>query len=192
MSYCEVIVFKDGKPADDARFGNAHGGAACIWGCLYDAYLKDPNKEYDCWLNGDNKVLWALAGRRDLPMFMRAVHAGTFDWAMIKRENLPTFVKHLREFVTWFQLADAARTCHLPAWADFIEQHLDAEAIGFYGMSVSENLWYSWDEVEQNDSIPYDLNTGDKHFEVYDELARVDAEAAKEEAELAAVVARNS
>jgi len=39
-------------------------------------------------------------------------------------------------------------------------------AIGFYGMSVSENLWYQWDEESESD-IPYNLETGSKHWDIF-------------------------
>lgn len=167
MSYCSLIYFRDGKPFAESEYRNAWGGAAKIWSDLFDAYLKRPSVPYDNWLTrcaGNDSSLWDLAKRRDLPMFERSVHASTFDRAIIRREHFQQFVAHLRDFVSKYPAGD--KVCHLLAWADAIESS-DAEAVGFYGTSCSCNPWYRFDE-ENDESIPYDLTTGDQHFEVYD------------------------
>lgn len=166
MSYCAIIVFQDNKPARYREFHNAWGGHAYIWDRLYNRFLKNPDVEYDSWL-GNSSALWDLAKRDDIPLFMRAVHAATFDRAIVDCENLPQFIQHLREFLEFFGSGD--KVCHLKAWADFIQEHLDVQAIGFYGTSVSNDLWQKWDE-DKEEEIPYDLSSGDKHFEVYEYL----------------------
>jgi hypothetical protein len=175
MSYCEIIAFKDGKPSEALESRNAWGGAAYVWSCLFDKYLKDPNNQYDTWLSerGQGR-LWDLAKKKEIPAFMRAVHASTFDYALVLPKNFQRFIDDLREFARYF--GTNGKVCHLETWATFIDQHRDAEAIGFYGTSVGENLWFTWDEGKE-ESVPYDLASGDKHFDVYDELARYDAEA---------------
>lgn len=175
MSTCSIIYFRDGLPAEETDYRNAWGGSAKIWSDLFDAYLKDPRKEYDNWLtrcDGTDTSLWDLAKRKDLPAFERAVHASTFDLAIIRHEHFQQFAAHLREFVSKYPAGE--KVSHLSAWADAIESS-DAEAIGFHGTSVSENLWFDYDS-ETEESIPYNLNTGDKHFEVYDWLEENDAE----------------
>jgi hypothetical protein len=169
MSYCSLVYFRDGKPFAESEYRNAWGGAAKIWSDLFDAYLKRPSVPYDNWLMrcaGDDSSLWDLAKRKDLPLFERAVHASTFDHAIIRREHFQQFVRHLREFVSKYP-ADG-KVNHLPSWADAIETS-DAEAVGFYGTSVGDNPWFRYDS-DSNETIPYDLNTGDEHFEVYDWL----------------------
>lgn len=171
MSHCEIIEFKDGKPVSSAEYKNSFGGAARIWDALFNAYLKDPAKEFDSWLTRNmrdpsDRTLWDLAKRDDLPPFERAVHMATFDRAMIRRENFARFAGDLRQFVKKYPAGD--RVCHLSAWADRIAAS-DAEAIGFWMMSVSDNLWQEWDE-EADESVPYDLNARTDHFEIYDRL----------------------
>jgi hypothetical protein len=90
----------------------------------------------------------------------KAVHAATYDLAFIRRVNFQQYINDLRAFVQMYPTGE--RVDHLPAYADTIEK-LDAEAIGFYGTSVSENLWWRWDEAaEQSFAVP--LSNG---FEVY-------------------------
>lgn len=173
MSYCSIITFKNGKPNGEVEYRNSWGGTAYIWDALFEKYLKDPNKEYDTWLCNKERArdLWQLSERPDIPLYMRAVLAATFDYAIVGRQHFKEFAKHLREFVQYFGTRN--RVCHLIEWADYIEK-CKAEAVGFYGTSVSRNLWFDWDE-KKDKSIPYNLNKRDDHFEVYDWLVAYDA-----------------
>lgn len=173
MSHCKIIVFENGKPAKSAEYRNAWGGAAFIWDCLFNKYLKDPMNKYDTWVLGRNMdKLWNLAERDDVLLFERAIHTATFDRAVIVREHLPRFAQDLRMFVDAYP--SGQRVCHLSHWARFCDEHPDVEAIGFHHTSVSENLWYEWEE-ETEESMPYDLNTMDRHFEVYHWLDSLNA-----------------
>ena len=173
MSSCEIVTFSEGKPDHSVEFRNAWGGAAFIWSALFDQYLKDPEIPYHNWLSmvgsGDTS-LWDLAKRPNLPLFERAVHAATFDYAIVSRDNFQSFVSHLREFVARYKRKYPGSVCHLEAWAQFIET-CDAEAIGLVGTSVTGSLWNEWDEKTE-EYLPYDLRTGTKHFEVYEFLGR--------------------
>jgi len=169
MSYCSIIEFKDYKPNKEIEFKNSWGGAAFIWTALYNKYLKDPEIDYDTWVGKTDRKLWDLAKRIDIPIFMRAVHAATFDYATIKREHFKQYVEDLHKFEREFK--NNKVICHLTSWANIIEKS-DAEVIGFHATSVSENLWYDWDE-EKEETIFYDLNTRKEHFEVYDWLETV-------------------
>jgi hypothetical protein len=177
VSYCEVIGFKNGVPGESKEFRNAWGGAAYIWDALYEKYLKDPSKPYDSWLGStgrDDRRLWDLARREDIPEFMRAVHVSTFDHAIVRAENLPKFCGHLREFAQHFgkERGHGAVVCHLPGWADYIETLADVEAVGFYGTSCGENLWRGWDG-EKDEPVPYDLGKRTDHYDVYDFLTTI-------------------
>lgn len=171
MSYCEIIPFVAGKPDGGEEFRNAWGGAARIWESLYARYLKDPGKEYDCWINDKTGRLWKLAHNAEVPFSARAVLVSTFDWAIVRRENFSRFVRDLREFDEQFPAPDGTVN-HLPGWASHIEsleRDESVEAIGFLGTSVGESLFQEWDE-EADAPIIYDLNERSEHFEVYERL----------------------
>lgn len=180
MSYCALIYIKDGKQASSQEFRNAWGGAAYIWDYLFNRYLKDPRKEYDTWLtsaSASDAPLWKLAGRKDIPRFLRAVHASTFDRAYVAREHFKQFTADLREFVL-VAGTEGQRVIHLLDWADAIDAlGDDIDAVGFHGTSVSENLWFVYD-AEKDESVPYDMSARDEHFEVYEWLDEVDSEVA--------------
>lgn len=171
MSYSTIITFKDGKPDVYQEFNNSWGGGARIWKTLYDKYLKDTAKEYSNFLDPDNmKRLWLLARRQDLPMFERAVLTATFDHAIITKNHFKLYAEHLKEFVIAYRDYSASR-CILNDWRGTVEL-CEAEAVGFQMTSVCEDMWEDWDE-KLDEGIPYDLNTGDKHFEVYDWLNEI-------------------
>ncbi len=171
MSYTKLITFKDGKADGGVEYRNAWGGAARIWTALFDAYV--PKKhEHDSWLanNGNDQRLWDLANREYLPIFERAVHAFTFDHFYVRNEHFKRFAADLRAFVEKYPAGNTVD--HLPAWAKWLDENNSVEAVGLYGTSVSENVWYrqktcptcghSTDETE---SVPLSEGT-----EVYDWL----------------------
>lgn len=174
MSACAIIGFKDGAAVAREECQNSWGGAARIWTALFDKYCKKPDIPYDSWLTRgmlgggeDTDELWKLAYNTDLPRFERAVLASTFDYATIRQENFYQFANDLLRFDKEYPLAEGVSN-HLPYWGEYIVKH-EHEAVGFHGTTVTECLWNVWDE-ETDDYIPYDLRTGDKHFEVYDFL----------------------
>ena len=151
---------------EEQEFKNAHGGAAFIWNALCKRYLGHDNWMMAGVMN-DGRDLWDLAKRSDVQPFERAIHAATFDRAIVRREDFAQFAADLRKFVETYPPGN--RVCHLSAWADAVESS-EHEAIGFYMMSVSDNLWFEYD-ADSDESIPYDLNGDNRHFDVYQELA---------------------
>ncbi len=171
MSSCKIITFEKGKPSGEVVYPNSWGGAARIWDAMFNRYLNDDNEPHKTWLmlgaSGISK-LWVLADREDLPRCERAVHAATFDRALVRRENFADFANDLRAFVVDYPVV--GKVCHLRAWADFVDT-CEAEAIGFQATTVSDNLWYTYDE-ETDTTTPYDYNEQNEHLWVYEYIAQ--------------------
>jgi hypothetical protein len=175
VSYCAIVTFRDGKPAEYEEFRNSWGGAAYVWDALFNRYLRE--SEYDSWMSRTQQ-LWDLSNSAEVPRERRAVLLSTFDYALVMRADFAQFASDLRAFRRDFGIVRPNKgiggwksyevVCHLDGWAAFVES-LDAEAVGFYGTSVGENLWYSYDE-ETEESVPYDMATGTKHWSVYEAL----------------------
>lgn len=172
MSYTELILFKSGKADSAIEFQNAWGGSARIWDALFVAHV--PKKhEYDSWIcDPHDRRLWDLASRKDLPIFERAVHAFTFDRFYVRRENFARFAADLRLFVEKHPAGE--RVDHLPAWAKWLDENPDVEAVGLYGTSVSENPWHRskscqhcGNETDETEPVPLSDGT-----EVYGWLER--------------------
>ena len=169
MSYCQIVRFgADGKMREEGpEFRNAWGGAARIWGSLFDAYLK--NGEHDSWMRRQQD-LWALQDDARLDESERRVLLSTFDRAIIRRDNFAAFAADLRSFVAKHPVPEDSID-HLKAWATWIENSEDA-AIGFYGTSVAENPFFSTPTCptcgqDTAGSVPYDLASGASHFDVF-------------------------
>lgn len=167
MSYCAIVTFKNDKPDMEAKFGNAFAGCLRVWKSLAEEYLPDFNIFFS-----NDREFWDLAKRKDLQLFKRAVHAATFDRAIIRQEHFKLYAQHLRQFEEVYPNETVGS--HLVSWAKYIES-CEAEAIGFVGTSVTGSLWFDYDD-EKNESIPYDLKVGKDHFEVYDWLNEIDTE----------------
>lgn len=177
MTYCAIITFKDGKAAEVHQFKNSWGGAAFVWQALWNKYVmpelmrEDVGNHYKNWIcakEDDINRLWNLWKREDIrmPLYERIALLGTFDNAILRKENFADFADQLRRFVEAHHTNPQA-VCHLGKWADFIETS-SAEAVGFHTTSVCENPWM--EEDLDGEPVPYKLNTGEKHFEVYEDL----------------------
>jgi len=167
MSYCEIIIFKDGVMADSIEFRNSWCGAARIWNALWDKYVKDPNIPYHSWINAqEQQKLWDLCQRKDLADFELSVHLSTMDHVYVSRKNFFRFAADLEQFDKTYPAEMAYN--HLKSWASIIP-NLDCEAIGFRGTSVSENPWNVYDE-KTDSMIKYPLSEG---WEVYEEIGKL-------------------
>lgn len=168
MSYCQIIEFVNGKAQGGQEFSNSWGGSACIWTCLYDEYLRNPDISYDCWLSeSGSKRLWDLVNDDRLSDFEKSCLAFTYDYFIVEKKNFKRFCNDLRKFNQKYRFENNGKVCHLINWLIYIE-HLppEVEAIGLYGTSVGENTWFEWDE-DKEESEPYNLATGEKHVELY-------------------------
>ena len=176
MSYTQLIIFKDRKPDGALEYRNAWGGSARIWDALFKAHV--PKKhEFDSWIcgTGDDRRLWDLALRENLPMFERAVHAFTFDHFYVRRENFNRFACDLRAFTEKYPAG--ACVDHLPAWAKWLDENSGAEAIGLHGTSVSENPWYRQKTCQHcgnpaDETEPVPLSEGTEVYDWLESLSR--------------------
>jgi len=177
MSRGTIIAFRNNEANNALELRNSWLGAAWIWSHVFNEYVKDPNRPYDTWMiGGRDKELWNTAYNPEIPEYIRAVMASTFDYALIKQENFDKYIGHLKEFCEHYQPQSAGpryqeleHSSHLMSWVQFIEQNRDAQAIGFHATSVTENLWVSYNE-ETDTEVLYNIATGDEHFEVYELL----------------------
>jgi hypothetical protein len=169
-----MLVFEDGIVSSEFEWNNGHGAAARVWDALYNKYLHD-GKPYSCWMNmRDFKPLWSLWKDPRLSEVEQRVQLMTFDYAIIRRENFRRAADDLDAFEDLHP--SGSRVSHLCAWAETLRELADdeeIEAIGFQHTSVGENLFVSWEENSDPDSeeedicIRYNINTEDKHFEVF-------------------------
>ncbi|MCK9434819.1 MAG: hypothetical protein M0R32_08400 [Candidatus Cloacimonetes bacterium] len=169
MSSCELIVFKNGLPDSSVEFKNSWGGATRIWSALFDAYVPKKDK-YDSYLSSDphDRRLWDIATRKDVQLFERAVHAFTFDSFYVSKEHFEQLAIDLLLFVEKYPCP--GRVDHLPAWAKWLQENKDADAVALYGTSVGDNLWYRPKRCEHCDNYldeeePVPMSEGTEVYE---------------------------
>lgn len=164
MSCTTLLGYKNAQFIELRQYPNAWGSAARIWGALYDQYLKNPAKRYDCWLVcRPFDRLFDLAAQPNLELYERAVHTSTLDRAYVRRENFGRFIADLKAFNSRYPAGHGAN--HLPRWAqDIASVGEDVEAISFHQTSVAGNPWIRQIN-EEGDSVQRPLSDG---FEVYD------------------------
>tara|TARA_Y100000310_G_scaffold319966_1_gene375867 strand:- start:3619 stop:4155 length:537 start_codon:yes stop_codon:yes gene_type:complete len=174
MGYTELFyIDKHGDAVAYKEYPNPWGGAAFIWTQIYDRFLKDHSKEFDSWLTSERNAqrLWNLVNDKDIPSKVRAVLAFTLDYAIVEYDKLPKMVEYLRDFLLSFPPGKNV-VCHLGAWCDdMMEIYFREDDLGvcLYPTSVSENLWYMYDE-EKDDTIRYNINKDDKHWFIFEEM----------------------
>lgn len=160
MSYCELIALKKGGIEGIKEYRNAHGWAAYIWTSLCDTYL--PKAAH--WLS-NTKRIWDLFHDDRVSAVDKLVLGSTFDYVVVKFEDLNKLIDVYKKFLEMHPIPNDI-ICHLPEMIEDLKETSKRtdEVIGvcWYGMSVSQNLWVTY--TEDGDSVPYDIETGDKHW----------------------------
>ena len=171
MSHAKMITIpKVGPYEAAAEYRNAWGGMARIWTALSDKYGIP-------WLCSDGHEFWDLVEDPRLTDTERIVFASTFDRAVWEREHAQDLARLFREFSRTFP---SKGVDHLPAWADFLEQHAGDDCIGFgmIGTSVSDDVWMlpTGNEAEDEPTLrPFAWDRdkdADQHFMLFAKYGR--------------------
>ena len=178
MSSAELkIVKSNGKVDTYEEYGNSWGGHAFIWDSIYKTYLKNPTIEYDNWMTSDNQQkLWDSYKDPKIPTWVRTVMCSTFDHAIVEFDKLIEYADMLDMYSKEF--GNPERVDHLPAWAKAcrdIHKKGEAKGICFYATSVSDDPWCDFNEESEEYDL-YDINTGDKHFFVFESMEDISKE----------------
>jgi hypothetical protein len=156
MSYTEMFGFnKNGNAYDLAEIKNSWRGGMAIWNYLYDKYI------------GGNFPMFGADGFKQLnakfdkmPECEQISLLTTYDYALVKREDFQKIIDAFRKFEGDTSLKEQA---------DIIEDALadeDCVAVGWNQTSVNGDNWtnYGGYDDEKDECIPYNINTGDKHW----------------------------
>lgn len=155
MSRTTVLKLNDvGDHEAMAVYANSWGGAPVAWTALADAYMPDGFSVLGAMASVKDEF-WAIWKNPLAQKYDRAVMMMTFDRVYIGKENFRRAAQDIRTFLSVHRVSVAGRVNHWPAIADLLESGTDAEAIGFWHTSVSENPFEQWDdEREEYDPIP--------------------------------------
>lgn len=194
MSYTEIYGFdKKGNAYLAAQIPNAWRGMVAILNTLEKRYLPKyrapwiPNDIPDevieqrpyyqvtrvqsFIVNGDQKGIqevWNLIYDDRLKDCEKIALASTFDGVIIKKKNFQRLITAFREFEGETSLKEQA---------DIIEKMLhdrNCIAVGFNQSSINTDSWgvLGGYDKELNKNIPYNIFTGNKHWELFQELEK--------------------
>lgn len=154
MTYTEIYAVRPN--GDITEYGEAHnawGGAMHIWVTLRDKYGTHGVHGFDF------SLTWGSANKmseRD-----QWVMAGTFDKVIIPKEQLPTYRNFLRSF------ANEYPTQNLEEQISLLDRAIlddTVRGICFNQTSVNSNPWWIYDESNDEEGKPYNVDVGTKHW----------------------------
>lgn len=181
MSYSEMmVVLADGNVESLAEMSNGHGSAPCVWTALCRKYesMMYPNRGFldrapmvmDQWEDLWKVVAGKMPGVKPLPLHWWEwnVLQWTYDNAMVKRADFEVLARSFRMFQEALVLP--IHVCHLGQIATEIDgilaDTIDGAgplALCHYHTSVSGHPWSVYN-AEEDESTPYNINTGTKHW----------------------------
>jgi len=166
MSYIEIYAFdSDGTRSYVGKVGNALGYCVSIFRTLKEVH-NIPGGTME-----NHEFLWLLAGEeRPFREYEKVALLTTGDRVVVRQENLQRLCGALRELHS----SRPGDMCSaVTEMADFITadclQVPGIEAIGF-AFSNTDNLWFIYEDEEDEDGRPYNLNSDEGHFEIFEWL----------------------
>ena len=176
MSSTELYkILMNGDVVFHARFGNSNRGSSLVWGNMGERYLGDGHYLSHCGFCRDPKyneeTFWNLIGQKKIPVEERIVLASTYDFVIVKKENLPRLIEAMRYYGTAYR--DPG---HIPQQADALRELLSEDILGvcWNQTSINCDVWeyqYEYDGYgdEKGDTgrpfnIYVDDHCGKKHW----------------------------
>lgn len=167
MSAIEINVFGlDGACRPYGEVRNAMDGALTIWERLSDKY----RLPFHPWKTEDGFPIWKACNQGKLSEADRICVLFTFDNAWVRREHVAKLVEALRAFHAG-HVAGTGITPSIAAVADALEAAAKDETIlgfSFNQTSVNSNPWFSYSDGA-DEPTPYNVLTGTRHWEIFDD-----------------------
>lgn len=179
MSYTEIFGFnKNGDAYSIGEIRNAFRGAMAVWTIIEKKYLppwkplwamtieSDYSRVSD--MSGESmEEIWSLFKSDKVTEIDRIVLGSTFDNVIVMKKDISKVLECFRAFEGESSLKEQA---------DLIVDHLidhDPEAIAWNGTSVNSDNWCNYGGQDEDDEpIPYNLNTGDRHWDLFESVEK--------------------
>lgn len=164
-------ITTDGTLEQFAFVSDPRFGAPFVWHRLYWRYLADKKATQPPSLTEELlKSVFALADDERLSLDERIVLKTTFDYAMVKRENIGRLIEAMNKFMAGYN-GDAGG-CNFKDQITVLEiLAIDAtcQAVAWCQIDKTESMW---DVKTEDGSVrPYNINTESKHWFVFAEQA---------------------
>lgn len=179
MEYIMSTTQLSGLTRDAAfRIGetqNSWRGAMAIWKLLEKKYLPPYYPEWAVDLNGSYtrtlssetmKPIWDLVNSDKVSFMDKVVLCTTFDWVLVRRENINVVLEAFGNFEGETSLKEQAEIIQAA-----IQEYPKIVAIGWNQTSVNQDNWLDYYYEEENDErISYNLEKDKKHWFLFDDL----------------------
>jgi hypothetical protein len=150
-----------------AEFHNSHRGAAFVWSNLWKEFCKDRIEEikrtqgWECTLpmsENDNKLVWKLYERSDIPEYIRAILGSTFDDVILEAKHFQRFyddvLKYAENFAAGTLIQQAQYIILKLSRRNIIGVCWNQTSVNADGYSnilkavKNDTLWSLYDEIE--------------------------------------------
>lgn len=163
-------ITKDGLVSKTlGEYQNSWLGSFTIWNIAAKRYTKldgfscgindkEMEKFWDCWKNS-NMLEW-----------FKIVILTTYDNVWVRRENWDRLITALLLFANNYS---SGTRCF--EYVNTLNEtrcslsHNDVMGCCWQGTSVADDLWYDENDYDPDQPQPYNLNTGTKHWELFDD-----------------------
>lgn len=161
MSTTEIYaVDKEGNVKFYGEANNSWKGATFVWNELNDKYNLNDGMFF-----GFKKV-WGNFGTALYTPLENIILGTTFDGVLVKKENIKELIESFENYHK--QYPDT----NFNEQANILKQILeeDLEGVAWCQTSVANDAWdFDYDE-ENEEIIPYNINKGDKHWYLFDDI----------------------
>lgn len=158
MSYTEIIKFnKNGEANSSGRIKNASRGAWIIWNILSNKYL---GHDFNLLDSKSQQDTWNLFRDDRLSNIEKIVLGSTYDFVLIKKEDIRTVINAYKEFSKLNSNLDFNLSLNEQNEVlEMLEKDEDCIAIGFHQNSVSCDMWYNYNCINDKE-----------HWYLFDEI----------------------
>ncbi len=151
----DVVAFDD---VQNAWLGGMH-----VWDKLSESYSFNESL-----FQGFEKT-WGAFNKGVYETFEDIVLGSTFDMVWVKKENINKLMESFIKYCDKYEGSNLLKQVEI-----FKEIQKDDDYIGvaWCQTSVADDLWdYGYDE-DSDESIPYNINKGDKHWELFEGMVK--------------------
>lgn len=158
MSYTEIVYFDGrGNAKLAGEIQNSHAGALKIWSILTERYL---HSKFSM-LSTNLKELWNIPKLPNTSFVDSITMLSTYDWAYVKKDNIPKLLEIFKQFEGETNLKEQARIIE-----GLIKSRKKVSGIAWNQTSINDNPWLGYRRV-------YNINMGNKHWEIFDEYSTI-------------------
>lgn len=173
MSYTEIyLVPEKGEVVMYDEVHNSWRGAMYVWTTLRDKYIPETEEEKQRgYRDSEMKPVWTLHKRDDILPVEKTVLMSTFDFVMVKKENIPAVIDSFEFFAKLHP--DGSMLEQVEILKKLIDEE-DCFAVCWNQTSVVGDMWYMQDACGCEDcdggiDRMYDITKDKKHWFLFEE-----------------------